>query len=78
LPQIEERVLRLKEIGQVLNSGLLRVRLILSFFVSSLSEFGGSAEQMVMHACGSAVKLVELIIRYFPGMLFVHSLCRMT
>mmetsp|Transcript_5003 Transcript_5003/g.7644 ORF Transcript_5003/g.7644 Transcript_5003/m.7644 type:complete len:329 (+) Transcript_5003:31-1017(+) len=50
IPLISERVLRLKEMGEVL-----------------LKEFAGLAEGMVVAANGSAVKLVELILRYLPG-----------
>jgi hypothetical protein len=50
LPQIDERVIRLREVGQALQE-----------------NFDGLASNMVKKANGSAIKLVTLILQYFPG-----------
>jgi hypothetical protein len=65
LPQIEERILRLQEIGELLAAGTHSSSV--TFELTHSLEFGGLAENLVIQANGSAVKLVQLILRYFPG-----------
>lgn len=50
MPNMAERLLRIRELGQIL-----------------VSEFDGLAINLVKAARGSAVRLVNLVLRYFPG-----------
>lgn len=73
MPNIHERVQRVREVGQVLQAGMLSevffsfplCILIGALFV--LKEFDGLAANIIKRANHSACKVVSLITSHFPG-----------